>query len=419
MSFLAISALFLLYIHFGKSLWFTWIPCNEASACRVSIIKQTKQTKPQTSMEAILTFPPALVSTGGLGGKFVWTVTYSHRPYSERMCWKSCKQKRHSVLFFLCHCRSWGSIFPVAVSKTPRVWQGVIGSWKNKAAREWQSASFWFASPSYLSLDHAVLSFPSSKWSTCLGRWEKFESWSPWASGKMSLVHEARPLALWAEAATSSKDFADQRRANWYMCIRSRGKWIGLTACGCATRQKMKENRDRWHWHQPVGRYSLLQYPNLILQGTVFTVHLLFVDNLDGKCLTTGATLRLENLGEGTPGERKQTHERTQTQAETHTHKETETGQRAHHAKWEEAVALVPRKTTESDRKDNAYVPRRVPSSYFFSTAACCEDFGILSSLAPLKCKPSLSSSSRFFQDVPGYLHVRPSSSERVSMTQA
>ena len=38
MSFLAISALFLLYIHFGKSLWFTWIPCNEASACRVSII---------------------------------------------------------------------------------------------------------------------------------------------------------------------------------------------------------------------------------------------------------------------------------------------------------------------------------------------------------------------------------------------
>ena len=41
MSFLAISALFLLYIHFGKSLWFTWIPCNEASACRVSIIKQT------------------------------------------------------------------------------------------------------------------------------------------------------------------------------------------------------------------------------------------------------------------------------------------------------------------------------------------------------------------------------------------
>ena len=45
MSFLAISALFLLCIHFGKSLWFTWIPCNEASACRVSIIKQTnKQT---------------------------------------------------------------------------------------------------------------------------------------------------------------------------------------------------------------------------------------------------------------------------------------------------------------------------------------------------------------------------------------
>ena len=33
----------LLYIHFGKSLWFTWIPCNEASACRVSIIKQTNK----------------------------------------------------------------------------------------------------------------------------------------------------------------------------------------------------------------------------------------------------------------------------------------------------------------------------------------------------------------------------------------
>ena len=44
MSFLAICALFLLYIHFGKSLWFTWIPCNEASACRVSIIKQTNKT---------------------------------------------------------------------------------------------------------------------------------------------------------------------------------------------------------------------------------------------------------------------------------------------------------------------------------------------------------------------------------------
>ena len=44
MSFLAISALFLLYIHFGKSLWFTWIPCNEASACRVSIIKQQTTT---------------------------------------------------------------------------------------------------------------------------------------------------------------------------------------------------------------------------------------------------------------------------------------------------------------------------------------------------------------------------------------
>ena len=45
MSFLAISALFLLYIYFGKSLWFTWIPCNEASACRVSIIKQTNKLK--------------------------------------------------------------------------------------------------------------------------------------------------------------------------------------------------------------------------------------------------------------------------------------------------------------------------------------------------------------------------------------
>ena len=44
MSFLAIFALFLLYIHFGKSLWFTWIPCNEASACRVSIIKQQTTT---------------------------------------------------------------------------------------------------------------------------------------------------------------------------------------------------------------------------------------------------------------------------------------------------------------------------------------------------------------------------------------
>ena len=38
----------LLYIHFGKSLWFTWIPCNEASACRVSIIKQTNK---QTNLE--------------------------------------------------------------------------------------------------------------------------------------------------------------------------------------------------------------------------------------------------------------------------------------------------------------------------------------------------------------------------------
>ena len=47
MSFLAISALFLLYIHFGKSLWLTWIPCNEASACRVSIIKQQQQQQQQ------------------------------------------------------------------------------------------------------------------------------------------------------------------------------------------------------------------------------------------------------------------------------------------------------------------------------------------------------------------------------------
>ena len=45
MRFLAICALFLLYIHFGKSLWFTWIPCNEASTCRVSITKQTNKTK--------------------------------------------------------------------------------------------------------------------------------------------------------------------------------------------------------------------------------------------------------------------------------------------------------------------------------------------------------------------------------------
>ena len=38
----------LLYIHFGKSLWFTWIPCNEASACRVSIIKQQQPQQPPT-----------------------------------------------------------------------------------------------------------------------------------------------------------------------------------------------------------------------------------------------------------------------------------------------------------------------------------------------------------------------------------
>ena len=54
MSFLAISALFLLYIHFGKSLWFTWIPCNEASACRVSIIKQNKKkTEIPVELEAL------------------------------------------------------------------------------------------------------------------------------------------------------------------------------------------------------------------------------------------------------------------------------------------------------------------------------------------------------------------------------
>ena len=40
MSLLATSALFLIHIHFGKSLWFTWIRCNEASACRVSIIEK-------------------------------------------------------------------------------------------------------------------------------------------------------------------------------------------------------------------------------------------------------------------------------------------------------------------------------------------------------------------------------------------
>ena len=48
MSFPAISALFLLYIHIGKSLWFTRIPCNKASACRVSIIKQQQQQQQQS-----------------------------------------------------------------------------------------------------------------------------------------------------------------------------------------------------------------------------------------------------------------------------------------------------------------------------------------------------------------------------------
>ena len=51
-SFLAISALFLLYIHFGKSLWFTWIPCNEASACRVSIIKKKTKKKVYYALKA-------------------------------------------------------------------------------------------------------------------------------------------------------------------------------------------------------------------------------------------------------------------------------------------------------------------------------------------------------------------------------
>ena len=55
MSFLAISALFLLYIHFGKSLWFTWIPCNEASACRVSIIKQTNKQTSRLSLHGEVT----------------------------------------------------------------------------------------------------------------------------------------------------------------------------------------------------------------------------------------------------------------------------------------------------------------------------------------------------------------------------
>ena len=60
MSFLAISALFLLYIHFGKSLWFTWIPCNEASACRVSIIKQTnKHTHTHTPTSGAHAWSPA------------------------------------------------------------------------------------------------------------------------------------------------------------------------------------------------------------------------------------------------------------------------------------------------------------------------------------------------------------------------
>ena len=69
MSFLAIFALFLLYIHFGKSLWFTWIPCNEASACRVSIIKQTnKQTR---SVFATILSPVDLVQmVASCGGFF-------------------------------------------------------------------------------------------------------------------------------------------------------------------------------------------------------------------------------------------------------------------------------------------------------------------------------------------------------------
>ena len=50
---LAISALFLLYVHFGKSLWFTWIPWNEASACKVSIIKQQQQQQQQPHKELI------------------------------------------------------------------------------------------------------------------------------------------------------------------------------------------------------------------------------------------------------------------------------------------------------------------------------------------------------------------------------
>ena len=57
MSFLAISALFLLYIHFGKSLWFTWIPCNEASACRVSIIKQKKKKKKKSALLLLVQVP--------------------------------------------------------------------------------------------------------------------------------------------------------------------------------------------------------------------------------------------------------------------------------------------------------------------------------------------------------------------------
>ena len=47
MSFQAISALFFLYIHYGKSLWFTLIPCNEASACSVSLIKQQQPQQQQ------------------------------------------------------------------------------------------------------------------------------------------------------------------------------------------------------------------------------------------------------------------------------------------------------------------------------------------------------------------------------------
>ena len=58
------TSVYLLYIHFGKSLWFTWIPCNEASACRVSIIKQNKQTNHKADMTQVSSFSESHPSHG-------------------------------------------------------------------------------------------------------------------------------------------------------------------------------------------------------------------------------------------------------------------------------------------------------------------------------------------------------------------